>query len=49
MDDLGFYILSNSISVISGEWVGDNERLCAMEPGCVPWNPVEKSLVSSGD
>ena len=32
MDDLGFYILSNSITVISGKWAGDNERLCAMEP-----------------
>ena len=32
MDDLGFYILFNSISVISGRWDDDNERLCAMEP-----------------
>ena len=31
MDDLGLYILFNSISVISGQWAGDNERLCAME------------------
>ena len=31
MDDLRFYVLFNSISVISGQWVGDNERLCAME------------------
>ena len=23
----------NSISVISEQWVNDNERLCAMEPG----------------
>ena len=30
--DLRFYILFNSISVISGRWAGDNERLCAMEP-----------------
>ena len=22
----------NSISVISGRWTGDNEKLCAMEP-----------------
>ena len=26
------YVLFNSISVISGRWAGDNERLCAMEP-----------------
>ena len=32
MDDLQFYVLFNSISVISGQWVDDNERLCAMEP-----------------
>ena len=32
MDDVRFYILFNSISVISGQWVGDNERLCALEP-----------------
>ena len=32
MDDLRFYVLSNSISVISGRCVGDSERLCAMEP-----------------
>ena len=32
MDDLRFYVLFNSISVISGQWAGDNERLCAMEP-----------------
>ena len=25
-------VLFNSISVISGRWVGDNERLYAMEP-----------------
>ena len=27
MDDLQLYILFNSISVISGQWVKDNERL----------------------
>ena len=27
-----FYFLFNSISVISGQCVGDNEWLCAMEP-----------------
>ena len=31
MDDLLFYVLFNNISVISGKWVGDNERLCAMD------------------
>ena len=32
MDDIQFYFLFNIISDISGRWVGDNERLCAMEP-----------------
>ena len=32
MDDLRFYVLFNSISVISGRWADDNDRLCAMEP-----------------
>ena len=32
MDDLQFYILFNSILVKSGRWVGDNDRLCAVEP-----------------
>ena len=31
MDDMQFYVLFNSISVISGRWKVDNERLCAME------------------
>ena len=31
MDDLRFYVLFNSISVISGPCLDDNERLCAME------------------
>ena len=31
MDDLLFYILFNSISVILGPWEGGNGRLCAME------------------
>ena len=31
MDDLRFYVLFNSISVISGRSIDDNERLCAME------------------
>ena len=32
MDDLLFYNLFNSISLISGYWLDDNDRLCAMEP-----------------
>ena len=32
MGVLQFYILFNSISVISGQWADDNIRLCAMEP-----------------
>ena len=32
MDNLRFYGLVNSISVISGRWVADNEMLCAMQP-----------------
>ena len=32
MHDLRFYVLFNSISVISRRLAGDNERLCAMEP-----------------
>ena len=31
MDDLQFYVLFDSISVISGRWQVDNERLCATE------------------
>ena len=31
MDDLRFYVLFNSIPVISGRCSDDNERLCAME------------------
>ena len=31
MDDMRFYVLFNSISVISGRWKVDNERLCAMK------------------
>ena len=31
VDDLRFYVLFNSISVISGRHLDDNERLCAME------------------
>ena len=31
MNDLRFYVLFNSISVTSGRYLDDNERLCAME------------------
>ena len=31
MDDLRFYVLFNSISVMSGRCSDDNEKLCAME------------------
>ena len=31
MDDMQFYVLFNSISVISGRWKVDNERLCSMK------------------
>ena len=36
MDDLQLYVLFNSISVISGGWLSDDERLCAME-ACLWW------------
>ena len=32
MDNLRFYVLFNSISVISGRWAGNKERLCVMDP-----------------
>ena len=32
MNDLRFYVLFNSIAVISGRWADNNERLSAMEP-----------------
>ena len=32
MDDLQFYVLFHSISVISRQWLGDNERLFETEP-----------------
>ena len=31
MDDLRFYMFFNSVSVISGGWAVDNEKLCEME------------------
>ena len=51
MDDLQCFF--NSISVISGRLVGDNERLCAMEPclqmkkkkrGIEPWTAKSVGL-----
>ena len=32
MDDLRFYVLFNSVSVISGRWEVDNERLSIGAP-----------------
>ena len=32
MDDLQFYILTNRVSVISGQKADDSESLCEMEP-----------------
>ena len=32
MDDLRFYVLFNSVSVISRRWEVDNERLCNGAP-----------------
>ena len=32
MDNLQFYVLFKCISVIRGQWLDDNERLCATEP-----------------
>ena len=32
IDDLRLYVLLNSISVITGRWEVENEKLCAMEP-----------------
>ena len=31
MNDRPFYFPFNSVSVLSGQWACDNERLCAME------------------
>ena len=44
MNDLRFYLLLNSISVISGRRLGNIERLCAMEPGL----RLKKSLPQAG-
>ena len=32
MDDLSFYVLFNSVSIISGRGANDNDRLRAAEP-----------------
>ena len=32
MEEMRFYVIFNSIEVISGQWTDDNEKLCAMEP-----------------
>ena len=32
IDDLRFYAPFNSISTISGQWLGDYGKMCAMEP-----------------
>ena len=32
MNYLNFYVLFDNKSVVPGGWVGDNERLCALEP-----------------
>ena len=45
MDDLRFYVLFNSISVISEKREVDNERLCAMVPTLFM---VEKILPEAG-
>ena len=31
IDDLQFYILFNNVSIISGQWENDNERLCSVK------------------
>ena len=57
MDVLRFYVLFNSISVISGRWADDNERLCAMEPRIdwlddmpfnVPFNSISGRVIMKG-
>ena len=36
MDDLRVYVPFNGISVISGRWADDNERLCAITIERIP-------------
>ena len=50
MDDLRFYVLFNSILVVSSCWNGDNERWYAMEPDfhserCLPQAGIEPGTV----
>ena len=45
MDDLRFYVLFNSVSVISGRCSDDDERLCAMELRFT----VQKEITSQTD
>ena len=49
MDDLQFYILFNSISVISGRWADDNERLfIRLEDGVfgsLKWLQITKTVL----
>ena len=44
MDDLRFYVLFNTISVISERWAKHNERLCA---NCTPFT-IEKYAPQAG-
>ena len=41
-DDLRFYALFNSNSVISGQYEGDNES------GCMQWKPLKLFFVLGG-
>ena len=43
LDGLQSYVLLISTSVISGQWEGDNDRLCAMEP-CLQFENLPKAL-----
>ena len=47
MDDLRFYVLFNSISVIAGRCLDDNERLCAMDRPASPTESVEYRNLAS--
>ena len=48
MDELQFYSHFNSISVISGQWLGDCERLCAMEPCLRSKNSASSGALTQG-
>ena len=49
MDGLQFYILFNSISVRSGQWADDNEKLCVpfMVEKVSPWAGIEPRTARS--